>query len=254
VTRLLLLGWATLAALMTALWLRQLRTHNATSVDAGWSVGLGVLAAGYAVVSAGDVSRRVLVAVLACIWATRLAWHLISDRVLGRPEDGRYRAMREHWGTGAPGFFFLFYQGQALVATLFSLPVLVAMQDGPLDGWSLAGVVVWVIAVSGETIADRQLARFRADPGNKGKTCRVGLWRYSRHPNYFFEWTHWFAYVLIAHGAWLTWLGPAVMFLFLFRLTGIPYTEQQSLRSRGDDYRAYQRETSVFIPWFPKQA
>lgn len=253
-TRLLLLGWATLACLMVLLWLRQLQTKNATSVDAAWSGGMGVLAIGYALLSDGAPARRLLVGTLALVWACRLAWHLIADRVIGRPEDGRYRAMREHWGARAPLFFFFFYQGQAVVATLFSIPILAAMRGAGLDSWSLAGVAVWLVAVLGEATADRQLARFRADPAHKGKTCREGLWRYSRHPNYFFEWTHWFSYVLIAHGAWLTWLGPVLMLLFLFRLTGIPFTEQQALRSRGDDYRAYQRDTSVFFPWFPKQA
>jgi steroid 5-alpha reductase family enzyme len=108
--------------------------------------------------------------------------------------------------------------------------------------------------VLGETSADRQLSRFRANPANRGRTCREGLWRYSRHPNYFFEWTHWFSYLVIGHGIWPTWIGPAAMLLFLFRLTGIPFTEQQAIKSRGDDYRAYQRETSVFFPWFPKRA
>jgi steroid 5-alpha reductase family enzyme len=254
VIRLVLQGWAALAILMALLWLRQLQTRNATSVDAAWSAGMGVLAAGYALLSAGDPARRWLTGGLAIIWAARLAWHLISDRVLGRPEDGRYRALREHWGARASFRFFFFYQGQAIVATIFSVPILAAMRGGPLDGWAVAGAVVWLVAVGGEATADHQLARFRADPANRGKTCRAGLWRVSRHPNYFFEWTHWFCYVLIGHGAWLTWLGPALMLLFLFRLTGIPYTERQSLRSRGDDYRAYQRETSVFFPWFPKRA
>ena len=252
--RIVLLGWAALAVLMMVLWLRQLQTNNATSVDAAWSAGMAILAAGYAVLSDADPARRGLVGLLAFIWASRLAWHLISDRVIGRPEDGRYRAMREAWGARAPLYFFVFYQGQAVVATLFSIPILAAMRGGALDGWALAGAGVWVVAVLGEATADWQLARFRGLPANKGKTCRTGLWRYSRHPNYFFEWTHWFSYVLIGHAAWLTWIGPALMLLFLFRLTGIPFTEQQSLKSRGDDYRAYQRETSVFFPWFPKRA
>jgi steroid 5-alpha reductase family enzyme len=254
VIRIVLLGWAALAVLMMVLWLRQFQTNNATSVDAAWSAGMAILAAGYAVLSDGDPARRGLVGLLGFLWASRLAWHLISDRVIGRPEDGRYRAMRETWGARAPLYFFVFYQGQAVVATLFSIPILAAMRGGALDGWTLAGAGVWVVAVLGEATADRQLARFRGLPANKGKTCRSGLWRYSRHPNYFFEWTHWFSYVLIGHAAWLTWIGPALMLLFLFRLTGIPFTEQQSLKSRGDDYRAYQRETSVFFPWFPKRA
>lgn len=252
--RLLLEGWTALAALMAVLWLRQLRTANATSVDAAWSAGMGILAVTFALLADGDPQRRLLVGTLAALWAARLAWHLISDRVLGRPEDGRYRAMREQWGHRAPLYFFIFYQGQAIVATLFSVPILAAMQGGALDAWAAAGALVWLIAVLGETTADRQLSRFRAKPENRGRTCREGWWRTSRHPNYFFEWTHWFSYVLIGHAVWPTWIGPAVMLLFLFRLTGIPFTEQQAIKSRGDDYRAYQRETSVFFPWFPKRA
>jgi steroid 5-alpha reductase family enzyme len=254
VIRLLLEGWAALAALMAVLWLRQLRTANATSVDAAWSAGMGFLAVTFALLADGNPQRRLLVGTLAALWAARLAWHLISDRVLGRPEDGRYRAMREQWGHRAPIYFFMFYQGQAIVATLFSVPILAAMQGGALDAWAAAGALVWLIAVLGETTADRQLSRFRAKPENRGRTCREGWWRTSRHPNYFFEWTHWFSYVLIGHAAWPTWIGPAVMLLFLFRLTGIPFTEQQAIKSRGDDYRAYQRETSVFFPWFPRRA
>lgn len=251
-TRLLLQGWAVSAVLMALLWLRQLRTRNATSVDVAWSALMGALGAAYGVFSGGDPGRRLLVGGLALIWAGRLAWHLFTDRVVGQPEDARYRTMRERWGPHAATFFFLYYQVQALVATLFSVPLLAAMRGGPLDGWAVAGAAVWLLAVSGETIADRQLAAFRADPANRSKTYRAGLWRTSRHPNYFFEWLHWFTYSLIAHGAWLTWLGPGLMLLFLFRLSGIPLAEEQALRSRGEEYRAYQRETSIFIPWFPK--
>ena len=98
---------------------------------------------------------------------------------------------------------------------------------------------VWLVSVGGESLADAQLARFRANPANRGKTCRSGLWRYSRHPNYFFEWLHWFAYVLLAAGSplhWLAWSGPVVMYVFLRWISGIPWTEQQALRSRGEDY------------------
>jgi len=108
----------------------------------------------------------------------------------------------------------------------------------------------------GESMADRQLAHFRAQPANRGKTCRDGFWRYSRHPNYFFEWLHWFAYVALAVGSpvgWLAWSGPLVMFLFLRFVSGVPYTETQALRSRGDEYRRYQRDTPMFFPWFPSR-
>ncbi len=123
------------------------------------------------------------------------------------------------------------------------------------NAWDIAGVLVWLLAVGGERTADAQLERFRADPANRGRTCRVGLWRLSRHPNYFFEWLHWWSYVLIGFAAplgWLTLLGPAVMLLFLLRITGIPMTELRAIESRGDAYREYQRTTSAFFPWPPK--
>ena len=108
----------------------------------------------------------------------------------------------------------------------------------------------------GETAADRQLEKFREDPSQRGRTCRAGLWRYSRHPNYFFEWLMWMAYALFAIGSppwgWLTLGCPAVMLYLLFKVTGIPATEAQALRSRGDDYRQYQQTTNIFVPWFPK--
>jgi steroid 5-alpha reductase family enzyme len=242
-------------ALLVALWAVQLRTRDAATADVGWSflVVCGALAAG--LLTDDDPWRRTLVACLAAVWALRLGGYLLLDRVLsGLGEDGRYRALREHWGARAPRNFLFLYLGQAVVAALFITPIAAAMLGGPLDGWAAAGVGVWLVAVSGEAIADRQLARFRADPATRGAVCRVGLWKYSRHPNYFFEWVHWWAYVLIGHAAPLTLLGPAAMLLFLFRITGIPYTERQALKSRGDEYRAYQRTTSVFVPWPPRRS
>jgi len=249
----ILFSWLGLALVMALLWARQLRTKNATSVDAAWAAGIGGVVCVYGLLGEGDPGRRALVAVISAVWAFRLAWHLVKYRVLGEDEeDGRYASMREAWGDEAPLWFFVFYQGQAAVAILFTVPQWQAMRGGPLDLWCWAGAAVWVVSLQGEAIADEQLARFKADPTSKGRTCRRGLWRYSRHPNYFFECVHWWAYVLIARGAWLTWLGPVAMLLFLFRLTGIPYTEKQALKSRGDDYRRYQKETSAFFPWFQK--
>jgi steroid 5-alpha reductase family enzyme len=242
-------------AVLVVLWAVQLRTRDAATADVGWTILVtgGAVSAG--LLSGGDPARRALVAGLAAVWALRLGLYLVRDRVLsGRGEDGRYRALREQWGGAAPRNFLFLYLGQAAVAALFIAPLAAAMRGGPLDAWAAAGAAVWAVAVGGEWLADRQLARFRADSGTRGTVCRVGLWRYSRHPNYFFEWVHWWAYVLIGHAAPLTLLGPAAMLLFLFRITGIPYTEQQALRSRGEAYRAYQRTTSAFVPWPPRRS
>ena len=121
--------------------------------------------------------------------------------------------------------------------------------------WEWCGLALYVLAIGGEWMADRQLTRFRNDPDNRGRTCRTGLWRYSRHPNYFFESLHWWAYVVMAIGLpswWLTLIAPVLMTISLLFVSGIPLAEAQALASRGDDYRDYQRRTSPFIPWFPK--
>jgi steroid 5-alpha reductase family enzyme len=254
---LLLTGLLLAALLQAAAWLWQRKTRDAGIVDVVWSLSMGLLALLYASLADGDATRRLLVGALAAIWSFRLAWFLLTKRVIGRHEDGRYRRLREHWGPRAQAMFLGFFQLQAVAAVLLSVPFLVvATTRDPLPAWAaIAAIAVWLVAVLGESIADRQLARWRDDPASKGRTCRAGLWRYSRHPNYFFEWLHWFTYPLLAIGsgyAWITWLGPVVMLATLLKGTGIPYTEQQALASRGDDYRDYQRTTSMFVPWFPR--
>jgi steroid 5-alpha reductase family enzyme len=250
-----LLGAGAGLLLQLVLWAAQLRTRNAATVDVGWTVLVAGGAAAAALAGDGEPARRALVAGLAAIWALRLGAHLVRDRVLGSAsEDGRYSALRERWGGGAARNFLLLYVAQVPAAGLFVVPLVAAMRGGALDAWAVAGISVWVVAALGEWAADRQLARFRADPANRGGVCRAGLWRFSRHPNYFFEWGHWWTYVLIGHAHPLTLLGPAAMLLFLFRLTGIPHTERQALRTRGEAYRAYQRSTSVFFPWPPRGA
>ena len=253
-----LAGWAVAALLMLAAWLVQWRTRDAGVVDFTWAAGLGVLGLGYALAADGDPWRRILVAILAGGWSFRLAAYILLNRVIGKPEDGRYQRLRAHWRDHTQLKFFGFFQAQALLTAVFAVPFLVvvlAPEQPPLLAL-VAAVLIWLLAVGGEALADRQLAAWRADPAHRGRTCRAGLWRYSRHPNYFFEWLHWWSYPLLAWGSpewWLTLLGPALMLYTLLKVTGIPYTEQQALASRGDDYRAYQRTTSAFVPWFPKQ-
>lgn len=254
---LLLLGWLGMALVMIGVWLVQRRLGDAGWVDFAWAAGVGGLSVLFAVFSSGAPPRRVLVGVLAGLWGLRLSFYLIR-RLFRLPEDGRYVKLRQQWGDQAQRNLFLFFQVQAFWAVLFAVPMLVASQnDAPELGLLDAlGVVVWLIAVIGETIADRQLANFRQNPANRGQVCRAGLWYYSRHPNYFFEWVHWWAYVAIGisgpHG-WLTLFGPALMLFFLLKVTGIPPTEAHALASRGDAYRDYQRTTSVFFPWPPRK-
>lgn len=252
---LLLTGWALAALTMLALWGWYRRNGNAGIVDVGWAATLGGLAVVYAALGPGWPARKWLIAGMMGVWAGRLAIYLLRDRVIGRPEDARYAALRQ--GRASPElFFFVFFQAQALLNVLLALPALIpAFNETPgFAAVEIAAVGLWVLALAGETLADRQLERFKANPANRGRTCRDGLWRYSRHPNYFFEWLVWVAYAAYALGSpWgsAALACPAVMLYLLFRVTGIPATEAQALRTRGDDYRRYQETTSAFVPWFP---
>jgi len=255
---LLLWGWLIAGGVMAVLWCIQRRTHDAGIVDVGWAAILGILAIFYALAADGHGPRRILVGALAAIWSFRLAVYLLLNRVLGKPEDGRYQELRRNRPDSAQSFFFFFFQAQALLDVILSVPfAIIALDTSPeISIWQWAGAGIWLIAVAGESIADAQLARFRADPANRGRTCRAGLWRYSRHPNYFFEWLHWWTYVLMSIGmslGWLSLMPAALMLLLIVKVTGIPPTEAQALRSRGEDYRAYQRTTSAFFPWFPRK-
>ena len=243
---------------MAGLCVVALRRRDLGLVDLGWTAGVGATALWYASQVTGAPWRRAAVAALTAAWATRLLHHMLAGIRQRQAEDGRYQALRAHWGNRINYYAPWLFVGQAPLIVLFALPVAIAMRQpaAGLTPWDVAGFAIGILSIVGEAAADRQLTRFRAQPEHRGQTCRAGLWRYSRHPNYFFEWLHWWAYVLIAVGApqaWLTWMAPTLMLLFLFKVTGIPHAERQALASRGDDYRRYQAVTSVFIPWFPRR-
>ena len=254
----LLLGWLAMSAAMAGLWWYQSRKGDAGIVDVAWGLGVGLLGTLFCWLSdQGDSHRRLLLAALVLTWSLRLSTH-IAARLRRMPEDGRYQNLRQEWGVDAQKKLFGFFQLQALWSVLFALPILMAATNPspfprPTD-W--AGLALWLLAVAGESLADSQLQRFRMDPANRGQVCRIGLWRYTRHPNYFFEWLHWWVYPLLAVGApggGFALAGPVVMYWFLTRVTGIPPTEAQALRSRGDAYREYQATTNSFFPWWPRE-
>ncbi|HBO45635.1 MAG TPA: hypothetical protein DD670_17250 [Planctomycetaceae bacterium] len=254
----ILIGIVVVFAMMSLLWLVQRRTGNAGIVDAGWAASIGILGLFYATTSGGYLPRRILVGVLIGIWSARLTIYLMMDRVVGKPEEGRYRTLREKWGPASQQRLFLFFQTQAVAALFFSIPVLIVAWHPAARAtfWDVTGVLIWCVSVGNTILADRQLARFKRQPKNRGRTCREGWWRYSRHPNYFFEWLHWWSYAALSVGGpywWFTLAAPAVMLHFLLNVTGIPPTEAQALASRGDDYREYQQTTHAFFPWFPKK-
>lgn len=253
-----LTGAAIIAGMMLVLWIIHLLIRNAAIVDVGWAAGLGILAIYYAVAGPGYSARRWTIAAMAGFWGLRLAAYLLLARVVGHPEEGRYVQLRKEWKNNLPLRFLFFFEFQALLDAVLSIPFLLACLDprASLGFLEKCAAGIWLVSMIGEAIADHQLDAFKKNPENKGKTCREGLWKYSRHPNYFFEWLIWVAYAVFALGSPWGWLGlisPALILYFLLGVTGIPATEAQALRSRGDEYRAYQRVTNSFVPWFPKK-
>jgi steroid 5-alpha reductase family enzyme len=254
---LILLGLGIALALMWALWLIQLRTKNAGLADFGRVLGIVLLAGLYAWVGTGWNERKIIVCLMASLWGIRLGFYLLFTRVIGKPEDGRYRQLRREWKKNLDQKFLYLFEFQALPILIFSLPFLFSCFNGldelvPLEK---ASAELWLFAFLGEALADYQLSRFNRNKYNRKKTCRVGLWKYSRHPNYFFGWLICCANALFAlsapNGGWAL-LCPGIILIFVFKGIGIPANEAQALRTRGADYRNYQHTTSVFVPW-PKK-
>lgn len=234
------------------------RLDNYGVVDIVWSYAFGLVALLYAALAAGWAPRRALVATLVTIWSARLGTYLYRRVMSHHPEeDGRYKEMRTRWAKNFAAEMFKFYQFQAVSVVILATPFLLALGRAEprftvVDWLALA---LFVVAQTGEALADAQLAAFKKSPANQGKVCDVGLWSVSRHPNYFFVSLTWLSFALFALPAAWGWLGlvaPASILYLLLFVTGIPMTEQQAVRTKGDAYRDYQRRVSAFVPWFPK--
>ena len=245
---------------MSGAWLVQRLTGNAGWVDAVWSfatAAAGVLAA--LTPLGAPAPRQTLVAALIAAWGLRLGLH-IARRSAAGVEDVRYAALRREWGAGFQPRMFWFLQIQALAAFLLALGVLLAARNpAPLGPADALGALVLAIAVLGEALADRQLAAFKSRPDSHGKVCDTGLWAWSRHPNYFFEWLVWCACPCFAISAawpwgWPALLAPAMMYWLLVHVSGIPPLEAAMLKSRGPAYRAYQQRVAAFFPRPPRSS
>lgn len=238
----------------TLVWLVSLRLRDASIADPFWGPGFLILTLTYLLAGDEPTRRGILVTGLVAAWALRLGIHL-GIRNRGHGEDPRYQAMRARHGDrfGWVSLFTVFWL-QAVILWVVALPLLGAVTgSGSLSAWDAAGVVLVLLGLSTEAVADAQLARFRADPANKGKVLDTGLWRYSRHPNYFGDAVLWWGFYLLSVGAGAAWTlpGPLLMTFLLLKVSGVTLLERTLVEGRPG-YAEYVRRTSAFIPWFPR--
>ncbi len=255
---------ASLSAAMCVAWLVWFVTRNSGWVDTIWTIGVTVTGGIAALWPMADVSypRPILVATLIAIWGLRLAVH-IAVRTSGIVDDPRYAKLIAEWGSNVSLRMLTLLQKQALVSVPLVVAIAVAAWNPApgLRALDIAGAGLILIAIVGEAVADFQLRRFNSDPSNKGRVCDAGLWAWSRHPNYFFQWLGWCGYPLIAIDPTGDYLigyaalgAPICMYWLLTRVSGIPPLEQHMLETRGDAFSAYQARTSAFFPLPPRTA
>ncbi len=243
---------------MSLVWIWAYKLKNGGVVDIFWSYNFPVIAIILYFLAQGDATRKGLVCSMAILAGLRLGTHLAS-RVLKHlhEEEPRYAALREEWGTKSEFKMFRFFIFQGFTNVFLAIPFFISTIDtNPhISIFEYVGLGMWLISVIGEAIADQQLSAFKKNSNNKGKVCDKGLWYYSRHPNYFFQWLMWMSYFIFALGSpygFLAIISPAVILYLLLNVTGIPATEEQSLRTKGEAFKEYQRSTSAFVPWFKK--
>lgn len=242
--------------LMGVLWMVYFFRRNSGIVDIGWAVGFILAVWSYFFLGDGWFFRRLAIALMVSVWGFRLAYYLIN-RYVRQDEEPRYQDIREAWGPQNTDFkFLLMFLFQGLLVVILSLPFLIiSRNDQPFwSYWELWGFILWAIGLIGESLADLQLEAFKKNPDNKGQVLKTGLWRFSRHPNYFFEFIVWVGYFVFALGSpWgiLAVISPGLILFLLLGVSGVPLNEAQALKTKGDAYREYQRTTSSFVPWFP---
>jgi len=254
------------------------RLRNFGIVDIVWSAGFTPLVLLYLLATAWHQSSapaggiefrealisRLPLTLMVTLWSLRLGLHLLIRVRAHHPvEDVRYAQLRKEWGAQTDQKMLGFFLLQGGLQVVLSTPWLISSLRPPtaLTGWVggclWLGLLLWAVGILGESLADRQLARFRANPARRGQVCQEGLWQYSRHPNYFCEWLVWLGYgvyALASPWGWIGLLAPALMYHFLVNVTGVPMTEALSVKSKGEAYRRYQQTTNAFFPGPPRRA
>jgi steroid 5-alpha reductase family enzyme len=252
--RIYLSGWVALLMAGALVWSISISKRDVSIVDSLWPLFFVIAGITYVSQLGAESLRAAVVLLLVCLWAVRLSGY-ISWRNWGQPEDFRYQAIRANH---QPDFelksLFMIFLFQATVAWIVSMPLLGAMssQTG-LSALDILGVMLVCAGLVIESVADWQLSRFKAQPRNRGKVLAVGLWRYSRHPNYFGDFCVWWGFYLIAlgAGAWWTIPGPLLMTIFLFEVSGVALLERD-IGDRRPDYDLYVRQTNAFFPGLPR--
>ena len=249
---------AAIAALMVATWLVSLALKDASIVDIVWGFGFVVVAWTAFLVGDGHEPRKWLISALATAWGLRLAVYLFF-RNRGKGEDYRYRAMRRRWGGRFPLVsLFTVFGLQGVLMFIISAPLQVAQLSGMpehLNGADYAGAAIFAVGLAFESVGDWQLARFKANPANAGQVMDRGLWRYTRHPNYFGDAVVWWGLFVVALARWenaLVVFSPIVMTILLTRVSGVPLLEA-SLTRRRPGYEEYIARTSSFVPLPPRR-
>lgn len=246
--------------IMSFMWLFYAFFRKSSLIDIGRALCFFAIAIIYLILGEGYWLRKFFMMSMVILWAGRLTYFL-TFRLIHKHFINHYAVIEKKMVSsskisgGSLGIFYLIFILQGLLTIVLSLPFIIVSQNlsSHLTSWEAMGAGVWIIALCGEILSDRQLLNFHADPDHKNQVLRTGFWKYSRHPNYFFEWCIWIGYALFAMGSpwgWISWLAPILMLYLLIYVTGIPLNEASALSSKGNAYRDYQRKTSPFIPWF----
>lgn len=252
-------GLAAALVLVLLVWLGSLVRRDASIIDIFWGPGFAVLAWVYAAWGDGWQPRKLLALGLVTVWGVRLAAHILW-RARGKGEDYRYREMRERHGARFWWVsLFAVFLFQGVLLWLISAPLLQAVRATGPPGWTgldLAALLLFVFGFLFEAVGDLQLARFRSDPASHGKVLRSGLWRYTRHPNYFGDavvWWSFFVLALATPGALWTVFSPVLMTFLLLKISGVGLLEKKLRRTRPE-YEEYVASTNAFLPWFPRSS
>ncbi len=248
----ILLGFGIACSIMLGAWFLWMKLTKGTLLEVGRVLAVVLVSGCFLWIGGGWNPRKAILFAMVFLWGSRLAVFLLTSRVFHRSEEGKYQFLMAPWKNLTARNFLYLCQVQSTAIVIFALPALVAgfNKAKGFSALEMEGFILWIVAFFGEMTADSQLWGFRAKRANRGKTCRQGLWKFSRHPNYFFEWLAWCGIALFTLASPLGWVAlvcPALMYYFLTRVTGIPVTEAQALRTRGVGYKNYQKTTSAFF-------